>query len=82
MKSIVGLIETTVIAFNNIDVEKLNYLLLTLRNYIKSVVRCSGCNSHGIPHMCKNGLERDSDLPLSIVCEDDVVSQAQTILSG
>ncbi|KAH0744694.1 hypothetical protein KY290_032687 [Solanum tuberosum] len=47
---------------------------------MNEVMKDSGGNNYKVPHMNKERLERENDLPLQVRCDVDAVNQALTLL--
>ncbi|KAH0650432.1 hypothetical protein KY290_032424 [Solanum tuberosum] len=67
-------------SFNEMKVERLNHVFLTLQCCMNEVMKDRGDNNYKVPHMNKEILERENDLPLQVRCDVDAVNQALTLL--
>jgi hypothetical protein len=53
-------------AYKNYSFEKLNRIWLTLQSFINNMIEERGDNKFKTPHLNKDMLERDNQLPLSL----------------
>ncbi|XP_015163525.1 uncharacterized protein [Solanum tuberosum] len=74
------LVEVVEKSFNEMKIERLNHVFLTLQCCMNEVMKDSGGNNYKVPHMNKERLERENNLPLQVRCDVDVVNQALTLL--
>jgi hypothetical protein len=69
-------------AFNEYCPTKANRIWLTLHLVLKEAMKVAGSNKYQIPHINKERLERQIQLPLQIDCEASIVTVAMTILAA
>lgn len=67
-------------SFDEMKVEQLNHVFLTLQSCMIEVMKDKGGNNYEVPHLDKNGLEREGNLPLQLCCDIDIVNQASALL--
>ncbi|KAH0746389.1 hypothetical protein KY285_008046 [Solanum tuberosum] len=56
-------------SFDEMKVEQLNHVFLTLQSCMIEVMKDNGGNNYKVPHSNKNGLEREDNLPLQHCCD-------------
>ncbi|KAH0712503.1 hypothetical protein KY289_008462 [Solanum tuberosum] len=56
-------------SFDEMKVEQLNHVFLTLQSCMIEVMKDNGGNNYKVPHLNKNGLERQDNLPLQHCCD-------------
>jgi hypothetical protein len=62
-------------AYENFPRQKLNFTRLTLQSNLNEIIKCHGSNNYKIPHYTKERLERNEELPVSLVVTDQVQQQ-------
>ncbi|CAH9059796.1 unnamed protein product, partial [Cuscuta epithymum] len=67
------LIFATQKAFNEISIESLGNVFLTLQLCMIEVMKKLGGNNYKVPHINKQRLEREGILPTTISCDLDVL---------
>ena len=55
-------------AFDNLNVEILNNVFVTLMSVMNEIILNDGGNNYDIPHYQKNNLKKKNDTPLKIEC--------------
>ncbi|KAL6615329.1 hypothetical protein ACP70R_037599 [Stipagrostis hirtigluma subsp. patula] len=63
---LVAAVET---AYQQYSVDKLNRIFLTLQCVMKEAMKCGGGNGYKIPHIRREMLQRQGQLPLQISCD-------------
>jgi hypothetical protein len=61
-------------AYNDYPWRKINYLWLTLQSVFNKIVKCNGNNTYSIPHINKEKLDGEDELPIVINACDEVVA--------
>jgi hypothetical protein len=61
---------------------KANRIFVTLQTVLMETMKVKGCNKYKIPHMQKERLEREDQLPLQISCEASLLDEAVATLSA
>ena len=77
INTIDNLIAATVDAYNNFSAPKINNIFLTLQSCMEESMKAAGCNQYKIPHTNKEKLEREGRLPVSIICDPNVLAEAR-----
>jgi hypothetical protein len=76
-KNIDELVDAVTVSFEKIDREKLNDIFLTLQQCMIEIMKVKGGNNYKLPHMGKEHLRRQGDLPDSMLCDTVVLQQAK-----
>ena len=63
-------------SFEELSSSNLNHIFLTLQVCMIEVIKVYGGNNYKLPHMGKNQLMRDGNLPIQLQCELDIVKKA------
>ncbi|KAI3511819.1 hypothetical protein L1887_18977 [Cichorium endivia] len=63
-------------AFERMESQQLNNVFLTLQTCMKEIIKVQGGNNYQIPHIGKNRLEREGNLPLQIECDQNLIDEA------
>ena len=66
------LVEATETAFQSLQWKKLNNVFLTLQKVMECCLLHAGNNNYKLPHILKQKLERNGELPVSIVVSDEL----------
>ncbi|XP_047258601.1 uncharacterized protein LOC124890827 [Capsicum annuum] len=64
LKNVDELVEAVERCFDEVKEKQLNHVFLTLQSCMIEVMKDSGGNNYKVPHLNKNGLEREENLPL------------------
>ena len=75
-KNIDELIQAVNDAFCEMDRDKLNDIFLTLQQCMVEVMKVKGGNNYKLPHMGKQSLRRQGNLPDTLSCDAGVLQQA------
>lgn len=75
------LIENVQESFQELDRHKLNYNFLTLQQCMIETIKVGGGNNYKMPHMGKERLEREGNLPETLPCDIGLVAAAHLSLS-
>ncbi|KAL4573060.1 hypothetical protein LXL04_019853 [Taraxacum kok-saghyz] len=67
-------------SFDKMQSHELNNVFLTLQTCMKEILKVQGGNNYRIPHIGKNWLERQGNLPLQIECEQSLIDEAVSYL--
>ncbi|KAH0678103.1 hypothetical protein KY284_019188 [Solanum tuberosum] len=67
-------------SFDEMKVEQLNHVFLTLQSCMIEVMKDNGGNNYKVPHLNKNTLEREDNLPLQLCCDIGIVNHVSTLL--
>ncbi|KAL4564074.1 hypothetical protein LXL04_028124 [Taraxacum kok-saghyz] len=67
-------------SFDKMQSHELNNVFLTLQTCMKEILKVQGGNNYRIPHIGKNRLERQGNLPLQIECEQSLIDEAVSYL--
>jgi hypothetical protein len=70
------LINATQKAFEDMEVQKLNNVFLTLQQCMVETMRVGGSNNYKVPHMSKAALLRRGDMPETLTCPADALQKA------
>ncbi|KAL7589894.1 hypothetical protein Lser_V15G40182 [Lactuca serriola] len=63
-------------AFEKMQSQQLNNVFLTLQTCMREIIKVQGGNNYQIPHIGKNRLEREGNLPLRIGCDENLINEA------
>ncbi|KAH0650418.1 hypothetical protein KY284_030330 [Solanum tuberosum] len=63
------LVEAVERSFDEMKIEQLNHVFLTLQSCMIEVMKDNGGNNYKVPHLNKNRLEREDNLPLQLCCD-------------
>lgn len=74
------LVEAVERSFDEMKVEQLNHVFLTLRSCMIEVMKNNRGNNYKVPHLNKNRLEKEGNLPLQLFCDIDLVNQGSSLL--
>ncbi|XP_049383023.1 uncharacterized protein LOC125847448 [Solanum stenotomum] len=74
------LINAVETSFNEMKWERLNHVFLTLQACMIEVMKAKGGNNYKVPHMMKERLEREGNLPIQLSCDIDIVNEANALL--
>ncbi|KAH0641978.1 hypothetical protein KY290_033580 [Solanum tuberosum] len=74
------LVEVVERSFDEMKVEQLNHVFLTLQSCMIEVMKDNGGNNYKVPHLNKNRLEREDNLPLQLCCDIGIVNHVSTLL--
>ncbi|XP_049373035.1 uncharacterized protein LOC125838026 [Solanum verrucosum] len=74
------LINAVETSFNEMKWERLNHVFLTLQACMIEVMKAKGGNNYKVPHMMKERLEREGNLPIQLSCVIDIVNEANALL--
>jgi len=72
------LTEMLTVCHNEHPADKINHIWLACQSCLNEIVRCNGHNTHEIPHMNKDKLERTKMLPTVL----DICEEAWALLQG
>ncbi|XP_019170991.1 PREDICTED: uncharacterized protein LOC109166493 [Ipomoea nil] len=70
------LVAATHKAFDEISIESLSNVFLTLQLYMVEVMKKFGGNNYKLPHINKQKLAREGRLPTNILCDPEVLTEA------
>ncbi|XP_047258880.1 uncharacterized protein LOC124891118 [Capsicum annuum] len=79
-KNVDELVEAVERSFDEMKEKQLNYVFLSLQFCMIDVMKDSGGNNYKVPHLNKNGLEREKNLPLQLHCDIDIVNKDLALL--
>ena len=71
------LVAAVTTSFQQLETRKLNNVFLTLQKVMETIILRNGGNDYKIPHMSKQRLERNGELPVSIVVSDELFAKLQ-----
>ncbi|KAM3205888.1 hypothetical protein P3L10_029298 [Capsicum annuum] len=74
------LVEAVERSSDEMKAKQLNHVFLTLQSCMIEVMKDSGGNNYKVPHLNKNGLEREENLPLQLHCDIDIVNKDLALL--
>ena len=60
------IIEMVLVSYEDYDRRKINRIWVTYQTVMNEIIQCDGDNTYKIPHMNKEKLEREGNLPVSI----------------
>ena len=63
-------------SFERMQSQQLNNVFLTLQTCMKEIINVQGDNNYQIPHIGKNRLVREGNLPLQIECDQNLIDEA------
>ncbi|KAL4587885.1 hypothetical protein LXL04_000761 [Taraxacum kok-saghyz] len=69
-------------SFETMQSQQLNNVFLTLQTCMKEIIKVQGGNNYQIPHVGKNRLEREGNLPLRIECDQNLIGEALSHLAA
>ncbi|XP_047258581.1 uncharacterized protein LOC124890814 [Capsicum annuum] len=67
-------------SFDEMKAKQLNHVFLTLQSCMIEVMKDSGGNNYKVPHLNKNGLEREENIPLQLHFDIDIVNKDLALL--
>nr|XP_009590283.1 uncharacterized protein LOC104087497 isoform X2 [Nicotiana tomentosiformis] len=79
-KTIDELVNAVEKSFNDIKVERLNHVFLTLQSCMVEVMKDKGGNNYKVPHMKKDMLERHGTLPTQVCCDIGIINETLALL--
>ncbi|KAM3328206.1 hypothetical protein P3S68_032898 [Capsicum galapagoense] len=79
-KNVDELVEAVERCFDEMKSKQLNHVFLTLQSCMIEVMKDSGGNNYKVPHLNKNGLESEENLPLQLHCDIDIVNNDLALL--
>ncbi|KAF0692171.1 Aste57867_16714 [Aphanomyces stellatus] len=79
-RSIDDVFHATLMAFDMLDVEKLEDIFLTLQDVMKLVLKHRGGNFFKLPHLKKDALRRAGTLMANVTCPVSIVREAELAL--
>nr|XP_016499741.1 PREDICTED: uncharacterized protein LOC107818270 [Nicotiana tabacum] len=79
-KTIDELVNAVEKSFNDMKVERLNHVFLTLQSCMVEVMKDKGGNNYKVPHMKKDMLERHGTLPTQVCCDIGIVNETLALL--
>ena len=71
------LVAAVTTSLQQLETRKLNNVFLTLQKVMETIILRDGGNDYKIPHMSKERLERNGELPVSIVVSDELFAKLQ-----
>ncbi|XP_049394876.1 uncharacterized protein LOC125859215 [Solanum stenotomum] len=74
------LVEAVERSFDEMKVEQLNHVFLTLQSCMIEVMKGNGENNYKVPHLNKNRLEREDNHPLQLCCDIGIANHVSTLL--
>lgn len=80
-RNIDNLIEAVEVAFQNIEVEKLDNVFLTLQTCMENIMMSGGGNSYKVTHLNKVKLRRQNLLPRNLACNPEAILCARHSLN-
>ncbi|KAL4555565.1 hypothetical protein LXL04_038188 [Taraxacum kok-saghyz] len=63
-------------SFERMESQQLNNVFLTLQTCMKEIIKVQVGNNYQIPHIGKNRLVRERNLPLQIECDQNLIDEA------
>ncbi|KAL4346841.1 hypothetical protein GQ457_17G010120 [Hibiscus cannabinus] len=63
-------------SFDELAPESLNNVFLSLQSCMIEIMKIKGGNNYILPHMSKQSLERNGELPSQLRCDQDIVQEA------
>ncbi|KAL7588113.1 hypothetical protein Lser_V15G38035 [Lactuca serriola] len=63
-------------SFEKMQSQQLNNVFLTLQTCMMEIIRVQGGNNYQIPHIGKNRLELEGNLPLQIGCDENLINES------
>jgi hypothetical protein len=66
-------------SFVELDRHTLNKVFLTHQQYLEQIILCDGGNNYKLPHMGKERLLRQGQLPVSIGVSDELQAKIQQL---
>ncbi|KAL4569941.1 hypothetical protein LXL04_025589 [Taraxacum kok-saghyz] len=76
------LIRAVQTSFKRMQSQQLNNVFLTLQTCMKEIIKVQGGNNYQIPHIGKDRLELEGNLPLQIECDQNFIDEALLHLSA
>ena len=64
-------------SFNNMERDVLNKVFLTHQMCMIEIFKVNGCNRYKLPHMGKDRLTREGELPVNLQCPLELVKTAR-----
>ena len=64
--------------YEDYPMKKINYIYLTLMSCLNEIIECGGDNDYSIPHLGKDKLEREGNLPETLEVSEDYKSYLDT----
>ena len=74
-KTIDELVAAVQETFLFLQTKKLNNVFLTLQKVMETIILKDGGNEYKLPHMSKEKLERNGELPVSILVSDELLQK-------
>ncbi|KAK9011292.1 hypothetical protein V6N11_044144 [Hibiscus sabdariffa] len=63
-------------SFDELAPESLNNVFLSFQSCMIEIMKIKGGNNYRLPHMSKQRLERNGELPIQLHCDQDIVQEA------
>ncbi|KAK8556340.1 hypothetical protein V6N12_002747 [Hibiscus sabdariffa] len=63
-------------SFNDLSPESLNNVFLTLQSCMIEIMKVNGGNNYKLPHIGKQKMERNGELPIQLHCDQVIVQEA------
>lgn len=79
-KTIDHLIQCVQEAFEEQPYENLNAVFLSLHQAMESAMSVDGCNRYKLQHMGKKKLQRQGELPTSVLCKREIIEKTRNTL--
>ncbi|XP_019099327.1 PREDICTED: uncharacterized protein LOC109132269 [Camelina sativa] len=79
-KNVEELIHAVKMAYEDYPARKINHIFLTLHLCMQETMKIGGSNNYKIPHMRKEALEREGQLPKQIKCNSTIVENVRNQL--
>lgn len=76
MGTIDELVHAVETSFEKMKSQQLNNVFLILQTCMKEIINVQRGNNYQIPHIGKNRLEREGNLPLQIACDQNLIDEA------
>ncbi|KAG6948575.1 hypothetical protein JG688_00015033, partial [Phytophthora aleatoria] len=70
------LVEAVTAAYEQISIETLENVFLSLQSVMLCALACNGGNEYKLPHSSKARLRRDGKLPETLACDGDLYQRA------
>ncbi|GJS04025.1 hypothetical protein Tco_0320533 [Tanacetum coccineum] len=80
LRTIDELVSAVQTSFDRMQSQELNNVFLTLQTCMKEVIKVKGGNNYRIPHIGKDRLQRQGNLPLQIECDENLINEAYSFL--
>jgi hypothetical protein len=82
MQKVEDLVAAVEASFDELPIEKLNYVFLTLQTTMVKVLEVLGENHYELPHIGKERLEHLNELPTSISIDESTLKQARMFVNN